>query len=107
MLKTFSDVLCQALAGVYEDLGLGLVGDEVFWNLVIARVMEPTSLFDTDWVLRYGRISASHSMRKRTLKRCQEDVYREVVATACFTYASTLGDVSLCLYDVTTLYFLD
>ena len=31
--------------------------------------------------------------------------YRDHVATACFAHAASAGDVSLCLYDVTTLYF--
>ena len=39
------------------------------------------------------------------LKRCQAKAYRDHLATACFEYAATAGDVSLVLYDVTTLYF--
>ena len=31
--------------------------------------------------------------------------YRDQIATACFAHAAASGDVSLCLYDVTTLYF--
>lgn len=41
----------------------------------------------------------------RTLKRAGEGHYRDQVASACFTHAAAHGDVSLCLYDVTTLYF--
>ena len=42
---------------------------------------------------------------KRTLRRARTSGYRDQVAAACFTHAATAGDISLCLYDVTTLYF--
>ncbi len=42
---------------------------------------------------------------RRTLTRCVGQGYRDRVAAACFTHAASSGDVSLCLYDVTTLYF--
>ncbi len=42
---------------------------------------------------------------RRTLVRAQEGGYRDRVATACFEHAASSGDVSLVLYDVTTLYF--
>jgi hypothetical protein len=94
------------LAGVYADLGFGALGDEVFRDLVIARVVEPTSLLDTDRVLaEMGRVSASLSTRKRTLRRCFDGNYRDRLAGLCFTHALARGDVSLVLYDVTTLYF--
>ena len=106
VLKTSSGLLYDALAGVYSDLGFAAVGDEVFRDLVIARVVEPTSLLDVDRVLaELGRVSASHSTRKRTLRRAHDGGYRDQIAAACFNHAMTNGDVSLVLYDVTTLYF--
>jgi hypothetical protein len=67
VLKTSSRLLYDALAGVYSSLGFDVVGDEVFRDLVIARVVEPTSLLDVDRVLaEMGRVSASLSTRKRT-----------------------------------------
>ena len=66
--KTFSGLLFDVLAGVYADLGFEALDDEVFRDLVIARVVEPTSLLDVDRVLAdLGRVSASLSTRKRTL----------------------------------------
>jgi len=41
----------------------------------------------------------------RSLARASERDYRARIATACFAHAASVGDVSLCLYDVTTLYF--
>ena len=105
-LKTASGLLYDVLAGVYADLGFGALGDEVFRDLVIARVVEPTSLLDVDRVLaEMGRVSASLSTRKRTLRRCFDGNYRDRLAGLCFTHARARGDVSLVLYDVTTLYF--
>ena len=106
VLKTSSGLLYEALAGVYTDLGFDVVGDESFRDLVIARVVEPTSLLDIDRILaELGRRSVSLSTRKRTLRRAHEGKYRDQIATACFARALSVGDVSLVLYDVTTLYF--
>jgi hypothetical protein len=69
VLKTASRLLYDALAGVYSSLGFDVVGDEVFRDLVIARVVEPTSLLDADRVLaEMGRTSVSLSTRKRALR---------------------------------------
>lgn len=106
VLKTSSGLMYEALAGVYCSLGFDVVGDAGFRDLVIARVVEPTSLLDIDRVLaEMGRASASLSTRKRTLRRCHQGMYRDQIAAACFQHAATSGDVSLVLYDVTTLYF--
>ncbi|MGB7963996.1 MAG: IS1634 family transposase [Propionicimonas sp.] len=106
VLRTSSALLYHALVGVYDDLGFNALGDEVFRDLVIARVVEPTSLLDVDRVLAdLGRASASLSTRKRTLRRCQDGRYRDQLARLCFEHARAAGDVSLCLYDVTTLHF--
>ena len=44
MVSTDSRLLFEVLDGVYADLGFGALGDEVFRDLVLARVVEPTSL---------------------------------------------------------------
>ncbi|WP_137148309.1 hypothetical protein [Mycolicibacterium sp. CR10] len=107
VLKSCSGLLYDALAGVYADLGFDdAVDDQVFRDLVIARVVEPTSLLDVDRVLaEMGRTSASLSTRKRTLRRASSGDYRGQIAAACFKTACATGDLSLVLYDVTTLYF--
>ena len=106
VLKSTSGLLFDALAGVYAGLGFDVVADEVFRDLVIAKIVEPTSLLDVDRVLaELGRVSASLSTRKRTLRRAHASGYRDQIAAACFANAVAAGDVSLVLYDVTTLYF--
>ena len=104
VLGTFSGLLYEVIGGVYDDLGFGAVGDSVFKDLVVAQIVEPTSLLDVDRVLaELGQRSASLSTRKRTLARCVSGAYRSMIARACFKHASTRGDISLVLYDVTTL----
>ena len=106
VLRTCSRTLFDALAAVFDQLGFDVVGDGCFRDLVIARVVEPTSLVDADRVLAdLSRSAASLSTRKRTLRRAQSGDYRAQIAAACFAHAATAGDVSLVLYDVTTLYF--
>jgi len=106
VISTASALLFDVLAGVFADLGFGALGDSVFRDLVIARVVEPTSLLDTGRVLTgLGRRPASYATVRRTLARCASGKYRDQVAALCFTQAMATGDVSLCLYDVTTLYF--
>src|SRR5690606_19148678 len=96
----------EALAAAVTALGFDTVGDEAFRDLVIARVVEPTSLLDTGRVLTdLGRVPASYATMKRTLARAAAGKYRDQVATLCFEHAVASGDVSLVLYDVTTLYF--
>ena len=106
VVATGSRLLFDALAGVYAGLGFSAVEDETFRDLVIARIVEPTSILDTGRVLTdLGRVPASEKTMRRTLTRATSGKYRDQIATVCFEHAITAGDVSLCLYDVTTLYF--
>jgi hypothetical protein len=116
VVSTDSRLLFEALAGVFTALGFDALGDQVFSDLVIARVVEPTSLLDIGRVLTdLGRVPAGYATMKRTLKRVTASgsagglsgagTYRDQVAGWCFEHARTSGDVSLVLYDVTTLYF--
>lgn len=106
VLRASSVQLYEALAGVYDSLGFDVLGDEVFKDLVIARLVEPTSLLDVDRVLAaLGRVAPSYATRKRALTRAYSGDYRSRVAAACFAHANVHGDLTLVLYDVTTLYF--
>ena len=106
VIGTSSRLLFDVLTEVYSGLGFGAVRDETFRDLVIARIVEPTSILDAGRVLTdLGRQPSSEKTMRRTLTRCVGQDYRDRVAAACFTHAASSGDVSLCLYDVTTLYF--
>ena len=99
-------VLWQVLQAAYTDLGFDVVNDDAFEQLVLARLIEPTSKADSLRVLReLGIAHASLRTMFRSLQRSQERDYRSLIADACFAHAASVGDISLCLYDVTTLYF--
>jgi hypothetical protein len=106
VVSTDSRLLFQALDGIYAGLGFRALGDDVFRDLVLARVVEPASILDTGRVLAdLGRTAASDKTMRRTLARCKERGYRDTIAGLCFAHVRATGDVSLVLYDVTTLYF--
>lgn len=102
VVGTESRVLFAALAAVYADLGFDALDDYVFRDLVLARVVEPTSLLDVSRVLTdLGQTSASYATMKRTLTRVVTGAFRDDIAELCFAHAATAGDISLVLYDVT------
>jgi len=104
VVATSSRLLFDVLAAVYDDLGFSVVNDAAFRDLVIARIVEPTSILDVGRVLdNLGQSPASEKTMRRTLTRCVDRGYRDQIAAACFTHALSAGDVSLVLYDVTTL----
>lgn len=103
---TASRLLFEVIASIYDDLGFGSLGDDVFRDLVIARVVEPTSLLDVERVLvDLGHTPTPYVSLRRTLKRAQSGEYRDRLAELCFEHAVTHGDVSLVLYDITTLHW--
>lgn len=101
-----SALLWEVLTQAYSRLGFDVIGDDAFAQLVLARIIEPTSKADSVRVLaEIGAPTASLRTMFRSLARAQERDYRSTISTACFAHALTAGDVSLVLYDVTTLYF--
>ena len=80
-------------------------GDVVFRDLVLARIIEPTSKLDTLRVLEeVGVSSSSYRTLTRRLPDYAAESWRRSLAAACAKRAA-LGPASLVLYDVSTLYF--
>ena len=101
-----SRLLIEVITTAWRTLGFDVIEDEAFFQLVLARLVEPTSIRDAVRVLdELGVVPAHRNTFTATLRRCASRDYRDQVATACFNHAATAGDVSLVLYDVTTLYF--
>lgn len=99
--------LWDALSRAYDMLGFeeAAGGDQVFRQLVLARIIEPTSKQDSARVLdEVGIPAASYATLKRRLGGYAEPSWRRGLAAACAKHAA-LGPASLVLYDVTTLYF--
>jgi hypothetical protein len=99
--------LTGALAQGYRVLGLedAAGGDEVFAQLVLARIIEPAGKLDSLRVLEEaGLVSASYPTLKRRLPAYAREPFRQQLSAACARHAG-LGPASLVLYDVSTLYF--
>ena len=103
--RSFSELLWDALNRQYRHLGFDDIEDEVFKQLVLARIIEPTSKFDTIRVLKgLGLDAPSNSSIHRCLRRINDSSYRDLLSSKCFKHA-TASALTLVLYDVTTLYF--
>jgi hypothetical protein len=97
------DGLCRA----YQVLGLDRAakGDEVFRDLVLARIIEPTSKIDSLRVLAEAGVeSVCYRTVERRLPSYATAGWRNALSAACAAHAR-LGPASLVLYDVSTLHF--
>ena len=99
--------LWDGLASAYDQLGFARAAgrDEVFRQLVLARIIEPTSKADSLRVLaEVGVDAVSYPTLNRRLRGYAAEEFRRKLAAACARHAR-LGPASLVLYDVSTLYF--
>jgi DDE family transposase len=99
--------LWDGLSSAYDHLGFdrAVGGDEVFRQLVLARIIEPTSKADSLRVLaEVGVDAVSYPTLNRRLRGYSAEGFRRKLAAACARHAQ-LGPASLVLYDVSTLYF--
>jgi hypothetical protein len=99
--------LWGALCRGYEVLGFDEAagGDEAFRQLVLARIIEPTSKVDSLRVIEEtGVAPVSYPTLNRRLPVYAKPAFRQALSTACAIRAA-LGPASLVLYDVTTLHF--
>ena len=97
------DALCRA----YDLLGFDQAadGDEVFRQLVLARIIEPTSKADSLRVLdETGVAGPSYPTLNRRLPVYAKTNFQQALSTACAAHAA-LGPAALVLYDVSTLHF--
>jgi hypothetical protein len=96
-----------ALEHAYRVLGFEQAagGDEVFFQLVSVRIIEPGSKLDSALVLEEaGVVPASYPTVCRRLRAYARNSWRHKLSAACAAHAR-LGPASLVLYDVSTLYF--
>ena len=104
-VKSSAVFLYQTLSHCYANLGFQDLGDQVFQQLVVARLIEPTSKLDTRRVFsELGLSASSNTSIHRCLQRVISKNYRDQVCKLCFQ-AVQPQNLSLLLYDVTTLYF--
>jgi hypothetical protein len=99
--------LVDALSRGYDVLGLAAAadGDDVFRQLVLARIIEPVSKLDSLRVLEEAGVTpAPYRTVTRRLRVFATDSWRQQISAACAAHAG-LGPASLVLYDCSTLYF--
>lgn len=107
IVASCSQHLWEALCAAYQALGFDEAtdGDEVFRDLVAARIIEPTSKVDALRVLEEtGVDSPAYRTLKRRLPIFAKPRFRQSLSAACAAHAR-LGPASLILYDVSTLHF--
>ena len=103
--QSVSHLLLQVLTEQYNLLGFDQLKDDIFTYLCIARIVEPTSKLDSLRVLaELGVTGLSKNQLYRCLGRVITQDYRSTITNQCFAHTLT-KEISLILYDVTTLYF--
>jgi hypothetical protein len=107
IVATKSTPLWESLCGAYQVLGFDTASgsDEVFRDLVLARIIEPTSKIDSLRVLAETGIEpVDYRTVTRHLPLFAKPAVRQALSKACAAHAG-LHPASLVLYDVSTLYF--
>ncbi len=95
-------LLVDVIRGAWDTLGFDVVKDEAFFQLVLARLVEPTSMVDSRRVIEELGLTPVHrNTFVAALKRCGRDGYRDLVTKACFHYSLKTSGLALLLYDVT------
>lgn len=102
----FHTLTFETFAKWYEHCGFTPLGHELIRDLVIARLIEPTSKLQSLHLLkRYFDIS--HPKNRLYHAVIQAATLKDRVEEIAYTYAKTRfpGTAALIFYDVTTLYF--
>ena len=82
-----SQLLVDVVRGSWRRLGFDVIADDAFFQLVLARLVEPTSKLDSIRVINDLGVGAAHrNTFTNALRRCADKGYRERIAQACFTH---------------------
>ena len=95
-----SRLLWEVLHGAYQRLGLGeaVGGDRAFEQMVLARLIEPTSKAQVPRVLSdLGLEAVTVRTLFRSLGRCGQRGYREAISQALFEHVTNTSGLALCL----------
>lgn len=99
--------LLECIDACYRRIGFDSAtdNDQVFADLVRARIIQPGSKFDSiETLAEVGVTSASYATIKRHLAGFATESFREILSQTLASHAG-IGAGSFVLYDVTTLYF--
>jgi len=94
------------LGAIFEKIGFNAIPDELFKEIVIARLIYPTSKLKTaQYMLQHSGKEIDVHRIYRFLDRLNSR-YQEQVETIAYNYSrSILGELLVVFYDMTTLYF--
>lgn len=107
IVSTRSTPLWDSLWVGYQVLGFDAAtgGDEVFRDLVLARIIEPTSKADSLWVFAEAGIQpVDYRTVTRRLMIFAKPEFRQALSIGCAAHAQLYPRL-LVLYDVSALYF--
>jgi transposase len=94
------------LGKLFDEIGFGIIPEELFRDIVVARLAYPSSKLKTvDYLIRYRGKSVSVQEIYRFLDRLKER-YAQLAQRVAYEYSCRiLQNVSVVFYDMTTLYF--
>jgi transposase len=95
------------LGRIFDEIGFGKVKDNIFRELVLARVAFPKSkLKTTEYLYRYKQIDWDEDQLYRYLDKLQA-TQKELVQQISYDHTLRIlnNEISIVFYDVTTLYF--
>jgi transposase len=95
------------LGRLFDEIGFGVIEDELFRHLVITRIVYPVSKLKTiDYLYRHKGIEKSVYSIYRYLDKLHDSQIEQVKKISLdHTLGLLCGSLSVVFYDVTTLYF--
>jgi len=91
---------------LYDRLGFGVIKEDLFRHLVIARLSYPGSKLKTiDYLRRYLSVETTVDAIYRFLDKLQSSLKEQVEQIAFNHTKSVLKSISVVFYDMTTLHF--
>lgn len=95
------------LGKLFDEIGFNKINDELFRQLVIARLIYPVSKLKTlDYLYKYKGIRYEKDQVYRYLDKLHREQIAHVQQISYNHTVNILGtDISIVFYDVTTLYF--
>jgi len=91
---------------LFDEIGFNAISEQLFRDVVIARLVYPTSKLKTvDYLYRYRGKTISVQSIYRFLDRLQAEYFQQAQEIAYKHTVAILKRISVIFYDMTTLYF--
>ena len=91
---------------LFDEIGFGVIPEQLFRDIVIARLVYPTSKLKTvDYLYRYRGKTVSVQSIYRFLDRLDQQYSRQVQEVAYQHSRKILRRIQVVFYDMTSLYF--